>query len=286
MISLAPLKELPVIQRPQKQLLRQYPNELSAVTEAAFGFSNDEVKSGVLLAKDSKQLDVWQLLANVGPGIVHPYSNGTATSIDELGRSLTTACHLEMQHYSEYLSISDRLHFVVQELKEGKATTQFNGPVLKSAADTLFRRWEVSKNRVMRLQDAYAKYRDDRLLRLRRAIELCEEIGANVGIGEVLQSPILDAAETTWTPNAEFIKSLKMQFVKLQAGVEMTDYYKIQNCVTKLTGRPLFSPLELTPDLVFATKDDPYHRSPILGNIEQRIKLVAYATMYSGADTI
>ena len=67
------------------------------------------------------------------------------------------------------------------------------------------------------------------------------------------------------------------QIEQLKAGVKMTPYYEMQNCVSHLIQRPLFAPSELSRNLEMSMKTDPYMRSPITGSVLERMQLLSVA---------
>jgi len=247
---------------------KRFPSELLAVSELEFPFSEEEKSKGVSITPGSSSEEIWNLLSSTGPSVVHPYGEKNTLVIEDLSRQTVVAFETEIMLHAEFMSLVDKVK-IIDERRDTKMDTQkLNRTKLMNKSDAVFNDWEVTRVRCKRLEDSFYKARDDRVSRLEKALQIYKKMQTSVGVDEVLEG---------WVPNIKFAQLMLKQIDSLKRGLTMTPYYMMQNCTAGITGRPLFSPSELKPDLQLSFKSDPYHLSPITGTIAERMKLVYVA---------
>lgn len=121
--------------------------------------------------------------------------------------------------------------------------------------------------------DAWLAYRDDRLDRLEKALEMRDELYDERRAQEerARRNPNLPHA---WTPSHQFLAALEDEADALRRGLALSDWYSVQTRSSADTGRPLFSLEELSPWTGEFKQEDAKHRPPIEGTLLERIDLV------------
>jgi hypothetical protein len=165
--------------------------------------------------------------------------------------------------------VVDRIKVIDEQRKKGNPLPNMNRNLLVLKSDVIFKDWDSTRARCKRMKETYIIYRQDRMERLRSALELYRELHSDVAGGS--------APGVSWVPDMAFAAALVEQVDTLKLGLQMTTYFNVQNCVAGITGRPLFSPSEFTADLKLRLDKDPYHRSPIRGSVAHRFQLVSLA---------
>ena len=296
MVSLGPYEKAPPLsleppEAKDKQLIRKFPKQLLEVSELRLPFSDEEVKNGVLIEEGSNSMEVWELLANTSDFVVDPYTNKKSPAIEDLERSAASACESEIEAHAAYLAVADQLSSY-DENCGGIGIKEHTR--LMNLSDELFHQWELARARAERLKKAWHIFCDDRVSRLEKALKKCDQLHADdqapstpptsptpptLDVGQanvpVVPTPLTTPNEPNpWAPCKKFSESISSQLEELKSGILTTPYFTLQNCVARITGRPLFSPSELTTAMVLKTeREDPIHRKPVLGTVLERYEL-------------
>jgi hypothetical protein len=242
------------------------PFELAAITEKPFPFTEAEERDGVRVVEGSLSHQLLEQLINRSEMLVHPYYKRLGT-IEDLGRQVASANEEEIKLHADYQDVADRVAYIDEKSAEGVYIKELNRGQLIRQSETIFSNWDKARMRVKRLEQLWMAYRNDRTSRLAKALEIYRKIHADV-----------DAiSDGEWTPDIKFASALKAQIEQLKAGIAMTPYYEMQNCVSNLIRRPLFAPSELSRNLEMSMKTDPYIRSPITGSVLERMQLLSVA---------
>lgn len=242
------------------------PFELAAITEKSFSFTEDEEKGGVKVQLESLPHQLWELLANRSKVLVHPYYKHLGT-IEDLGRQLASACEEEINLHADYCDVADRVAYIDEKNADGDFVEEMNRRQLMRSSKVIFSNWDKARMRVKRLEQLWMAYRNDRTNRLVKALNIYRNIDTAVDA----------VGSDQWAPDIKFANALLSQIEQLKAGVKMTAYYEMQNCVSHLIQRPLFASSELSRNLEMTMKTDPYMRSPITGSVLERMQLLSVA---------
>lgn len=248
----------------------RFPSDLEYITEAKFPFSETEQKEGLRLVKGSLSYQIWELITGRDAALRHPYT-GQLGTIEDLSRECAAVCETEISLHAQYCSLADRVAYLDAKTRDGVEVPELNRVRLMKDSDVVFRDWELSRLRAKQLRQMWVAYRNDRVNRVNKAIELYQQMHAS-----------LDASATRpsvgeWEPNSNFARALKTHANYLKAGISMTSYYTVQSCVAKLTGRPLFLATELSRFVGLSARADPYYMGPIKGNLQERMRLLSVA---------
>ena len=135
------------------------------------------------------------------------------------------------------------------------------------SSEVIFSNWDKARMRVKRLEQLWMAYRNDRTNRLVEALNIYRQIHTDVDA----------VGSDQWAPDIKFANAMLSQVEHLKAGVKMTPYYEMQNCVSHLIQRPLFAPSELSRNLEMSMKTNAYMRSPITGSVLERMQLLSVA---------
>jgi len=249
--------------------MRRSVTELNKYTTTAYAFSKDEQRDGVVVEEGSKTEALWDLLAQTNPALIDPTTLQEIPPIESFAYSTALMCEKEIRLHAEHQAVLDRIKFIDEKRRQGLPLPDMNRNLLVLKSDIIFKDWDSTRARCKRMEETYIIYRQDRLERLRSALELYRELHSDVADGS--------APELSWVPDKAFAAALVEQVNTLKLGLQMTAYFKVQNCVAGITGRPLFSPSEFTVDLKLRLDKDPYHRSRIKGSVVHRFQLVSLA---------
>jgi hypothetical protein len=248
----------------------RFPSDLEYITEAKFPFTETEKKEGVRLVKDSVSHQIWELITGRDSVLRHPYSDQLGT-IEDLSRECAAVCETEISLHAQYCSLADRVAFLDAKTRDGVEVPGLNRAQLMKDSDVVFRDWELSRLRAKQLRQRWVAYRNDRVNRIEKAIELYKQLHASVDASATR----LSVGE--WEPSSRFARALQIHAQTLKAGINMTSYYVMQNCVAKLTGRPLFLSTELSRSGGLAARADTYYMGPIEGGLQERMTLLSVA---------
>lgn len=242
------------------------PFELALITEKPFPFTEDEERDGVQVVLGSLAHQLWELLTNRSEVLVHPYYKQLGT-IEDLGRQMASACEEEIKLHADYCDIADRVAYIDEKNAEGVFVQGMNRRQLMRSSEVIFSNWDKARMRVKRLEQLWMAYRNDRTNRLVEALNIYRQIHTDVDA----------VGSDQWAPDIKFANAMLSQVEHLKAGVKMTPYYEMQNCVSHLIQRPLFAPSELSRNLEMSMKTDTYMRSPITGSVLERMQLLSVA---------
>lgn len=246
-------------------------SDFETVTETEFPFSEQERKDGVPVVGGSLSHQIWELVTQRDPVLKHPYSNDLGT-IEHLALECAAACETEIHLHSQYVTIADHVAHLDEETFKGVEVPELNRSQLMKDSDYVYRDWELACLRAEQLRKVWMAYRNDRLARVAKAINLCKQIH------DTAHAPSSGSSVGEWEPSSSFADALEDHAQALRMGrIEMTSYYLIQSCVAKLTGRPLFLSTELSRAGGLALRQDKYNRGPVTGELVERMKLLAVA---------
>jgi len=241
-------------------------SELGSITEEPFPFTNEEQEQGVSLVSGSLSHQLWELLANRSKVLVHPYHKQLGT-IEDLSRQLVSACEEEISLHADHCGIADRVAYIKEKNEEGVYVKDMSMRKLLQSSQSIFSNWDNARARVKVLEKLWMAYRNDRVRRLVDALVIYRKINTVVTAVDPKQ----------WAPDTKFAAAMQHQIKQLEAGVKMSPYYEMQNCVSHLIQRPLFASSELSRTLEMSTETDPHSRSPITGSVAERMQLLSVA---------
>ena len=248
-------------------LVKRFPVELQSVSIVELPFSDLDVENGVSILEGSKIDKLWSLLSTTSPEIANPdNSSEKSPPIEDIARYVRTACDREIELHATYLALTDRVKYIdKQRAKNIMVKMNRRGLILRSTS--IFNEWDLTRVRCKRYRDCYERFESDRIERVQQALSLLKDI----------EEEGVDGADGSWVPGPDFAPTLKEHLLELKMGLQMSEYFRVQNCVAEMTGRPLFSPLELTRKMELSFENDPYWLSPIKGTTAERMHLVSAA---------
>lgn len=244
--------------------------ELSSITETPFTFSDTEELEGVRLVQGSTSHQIWELLSTRDPVLEHPHS-GTLGTIEDFARHCASVYETEIYMHAKYCSIADSVAYIDARTRKGVDTPELDRTRLMQDSDAVFTDWELTLIRARQLKEIWRAYRNDRLKRVEKAIKLCRTMQPQA------DGSTAGHVSGEWLPDTLFVASLEKHALYLKLAMEMTKYYLQQNCVAKLTGRPLFSTSELFRGAGVSLRPDEYYMGLIGGSLQQRLALTAVA---------
>lgn len=246
------------------------PSEFEYITEAKFPFSETEKLEGLRLVKGSLSHRIWELITGRDAALRHPYNDQLGT-IENLSRECAAVCETEISLHAQYCSLADRVAYLDVKTRDGVEVSELNRMRLMKDSDVVFRDWELSRIRAKQLRQMWVAYRNDRVNRVNKAIKLYQQMPKSLGASAKSPSAV------EWKPSSIFAQALETHADLLKAGISMTNYYTMQSCVAKLTGRPLFLSTELSRFVGLASRADPHYMGPIKGDLQERMRLLSVA---------
>jgi len=243
--------------------------ELNKYTTTDHPFSQSEQNDGILLEEESNVEQMWTLLTECNPALMDPTTLGEMPPIETFARRTALMFEREIQLHAEYLAVVDRIKYIDEKRRKGDSVLEMNRRSLMLQSDVIFHDWDKTRACCSRMNEAYIIYRHDRMERVKQALSLYRDVHGGVDNDSM--------SSESWVPGRAFYDALLGHMNYLKMGLQMTTYYNVQNCVSEITGRPLFSPSEFTADLKLRLAKDPFHRSPIRGSVARRFQLVSIA---------
>lgn len=248
-------------------VVKRSPRELEAVSSLELPFSYAESVEGVSILKDSDMDKLWSLLSTTGPSVLNPdNSMERSLPIEDVARRLKNACDREIELHAMYLALVDRVKYIDRQ-RAKNVMVNMNRRELIIKCSSIFDEWNLTRVRCKRYRDCYERFESDRIERVQKALAILNEI----------DTKSVDMVNGLWVPKDEFARRLKEHLLELKMGLKMNEYFQVQNCVAEMTGRPLFSPVELSRNMELSFDNDPYWLSPIKGTTEERMHLVSAA---------
>lgn len=263
-------------------LLKKFPSELQSIARSLeLPFSDEENSKGVSILEGSKLDTVWSLLSTSAKDVLDPDNpNKKPPHMEQFQSQVKAACDREIKLHAEYLACFDKIAYIDEQQAKGVKVTNMSRRKFSLSCDGIFNEWYLARARCTRYQRFYSIFEKDRIARVEKAISILDELEKE-GYGGV-DGDVDGDVDGLWTPTPEFSLALKNHMFTLQKGLRMNEYFRVQNCVAHLTGRPLFSPSELTPNMELSCDNDPYWRSPIKGTTAERMNLIYVAARQSG----
>lgn len=270
-------------------LLKKFPSELQSIARSLkVPFSDEENSKGVSILEGSKLDTVWSLLSTSGKDVVDPdYANEKPPSMEQFQSQVKAAYDREIQLHAEYLTCVDRIAYIDEQQAKGVKVTNMSRRHLSLRGDFFFNEWSLARARCTRYQHFYSIFENDRIARVKKATSILDELekegygGVDGGVDGDVDGDVDGGVDGLWAPSMEFYLALADHMFRLQRGLRMNKYFRVQNSVAHLTGRPLFSPFELTANMELSCNNDPYWRSPIKGTTQERMKLSYMAARQS-----
>lgn len=268
--------------------------ELRAASEAIFPFDDTHVENGVHLYPQSRSFRLWDALSSKPTDVELPTGH-TLGTIETLGIQVALEFENEIKLHAEHCAIYDRIEYINYQTMQNIRVEELDMESLTQELYRVFSEWETCCSRAKILEDAYYVYRTHRLRALNKALVLCRKISSQTPdtIGYTKRNEpeagkeIHDEADEShrankftevvvdeWKPGTDFQYKIEAEMAKLMRPLQMTQYYKIQNCVSNLIRRPLFAPSELSRDLKWSLESDPYSQSPLTGSVMDRIQIM------------
>jgi hypothetical protein len=226
-------------------LLLGEPDELNSVSEHAYPFTDDEREHGFEIEVGGPAHAFWDNITSTSPGLVDPiFKRPYLSPWQDVQSKTRSALDREVDLHAQLMAFVDR----IAALDDGTLGLSVDRQSIVAAALMVAKEWDIARIVAQNYVAMLTDLRADRALRL-RAAENALGGGAKRGGG--------------WFPSAELLEAAEAEAEEVGSVFTPSTYYLLQTAACK-SGRPVFSPLQLSPQL--ETAEDPLHRGPVAGS--------------------